>query len=152
MPGTERIDFYVLDGQAPAQRWTFACRLAAKAYQQNLRVIVWNETAAEAKTCDDMLWTFNDGSIVPHQISAGAELRDRTTPVHLTLALDGVDAADLLINLADRLPDQLPRFARVAEIINADPERRRLGRERFKAYREAKLELQTHQVSDGADG
>ena len=31
------------------------------------------------------------------------------------------------------------RFARVAEIIDADPERRRLGRERFKAYRDRKI-------------
>ena len=148
---TGRVDFYILNSQAPAQRWNFACRLTAKAYQQNLRVIIWNENAAHAKSCDDMLWTFNDGSFVPHQISGDERVRDRSTPVHLTLVLERIDAADLLINLADRLPDELPRFARVAEIIDADPERRRLGRERFKAYREHKLDLQTHQVGDGAD-
>ena len=31
------------------------------------------------------------------------------------------------------------------------PERRRLGRERFKTYREQKLELKSHQLSDTAD-
>ena len=40
--------------------------------------------------------------------------------MHVTVALEAVDNADLLVNLADRLPDGLPRFARVAEIIDAD--------------------------------
>ena len=57
----------------------------------------------------------------------------------MTLALEQVDSADLLVNLADRLPEGLPRFTRVAEIIDADEERRRLGRERFRVYRDRKL-------------
>jgi DNA polymerase-3 subunit chi len=96
------------------------------------------------------LWTFDDRAFVPHRISRDAlELNDRGTPVHLTLALEGVEDADLLVNLADRLPEGLLRFARVAEIMDADEQRRRLGRERFKAYRECKLELKTHQCRNG---
>jgi DNA polymerase-3 subunit chi len=70
--------------------------------------------------------------------------------VHLVVALERVACADVLVNLSDRLPGGLERFARVAEIIDADPERRQLGRERFKAYRDLKLPLQTHQLSDAA--
>jgi DNA polymerase IIIc chi subunit len=44
----------------------------------------------------------------------------------------------------------LERFSRIAEIIDADDERRRLGRERFKAYRELKLTVETHQLDDVA--
>jgi DNA polymerase IIIc chi subunit len=53
--------------------------------------------------------------------------------------------------LSGRLPARLERFARIAEIIDADAERRRLGRERFKAYRELQLPLETHQLDDAAD-
>jgi DNA polymerase III subunit chi len=148
---TERVDFYVLNSESPEQRWNFACRLTAKAYLQDLRVILWNENADEARICDDLLWTFNDRSFVPHQISRDAESMDRQTPVHLMLALESVEGADLLVNLADRLPHGLERFTRIAEIIDADPERRRLGRDRFKVYRERKLALQTHQLTDTAD-
>ncbi len=63
----------------------------------------------------------------------------------------GPMGADLLINLADRPPAQMLRFARIAEVIDSDPERRRLGRERFKAYRELKIPLETHQLGDAAD-
>ena len=62
--------------------------------------------------------------------------------------LDSVERADLLINLANRFPAGLGRFSRIAEIVDADPERRRLGRERFKAYRDHKFALETHQLSD----
>jgi DNA polymerase-3 subunit chi len=148
---TERIDFYVLASTAPEQRCRLACRLAAQAYLEKARVIIWSGSDAEARACDELLWTFDDRTFVPHRISRDEQLADRGTPVHVTVALDGVDNADLLVNLADRLPDGLPRFARVAEIIDADESRRRLGRERFKAYREQKLPLETRQCRDSDD-
>jgi DNA polymerase III subunit chi len=148
---TQRIDFYVLASSAPEQRCRLACRLAAQAYLENARVIIWSGSDAQARACDELLWTFDDRSFVPHRISRNEQLADRGTPVHVTVALEGVDTADLLVNLADRLPDGLPRFARVAEIIDADESRRRLGRERFKAYRELKLPLETRQCRDSED-
>ncbi|HMK86196.1 MAG TPA: DNA polymerase III subunit chi [Steroidobacteraceae bacterium] len=148
---TERVDFYILNSAEPERRWLFACRLAEKAYLQDLSVLIWSDNAADAGRCDDLLWTFADRSFVPHQLDREGEPADVETPVHLTLALESAASADLLINLADRLPEGLARFTRVAEIIDADPERRRLGRERFKAYRESKLELQTHQLNDVAE-
>jgi DNA polymerase-3 subunit chi len=148
---TERIDFYVLASTAPEQRLRLACRLAAQAYLEKARVIIWSGSNAEARTCDELLWTFDDRAFIPHRLSRDEQLADRGTPVHVTVALEGVDNADLLVNLADRLPDGLPRFARVAEIIDGDESRRRLGRERFKAYREQKLPLETRQCRDSED-
>jgi DNA polymerase-3 subunit chi len=144
----ERVDFYVLGSAAREQRWSVACRLTAKAYLSDHSVIIWSESDADAKIGDDLLWTFSDSAFVPHQISVGS--MDPGTPVHLVVALEPVARADVLVNLSDRLPPGLERFARVAEIIDADPERRQLGRERFRAYRDLKLTLQTHQLSDGA--
>jgi DNA polymerase-3 subunit chi len=59
-------------------------------------------------------------------------------------------AAELLVNLANALPAQLPQFTRIAEIIDADEERRRLGRERFKSYRDGNVPLETHQLGSSA--
>jgi len=39
----------------------------------------------------------------------------------------------------------------IAEIIDADEERRRLGRERFKAYRDLKFTMETHQIDEAAE-
>jgi DNA polymerase III subunit chi len=148
---TTRVDFYILDTLDARDRRRFACRLTAKAYLKDLRVIVWSGNESDAKLIDDLLWTFDEQAFVPHQLSRDEELADRATPVHVALGLGRVDAADLLVNLTDRLPEGLTRFARVAEIIDADPERRRLGRERFKAYRDGQLTLETHQLGAGAE-
>jgi DNA polymerase-3 subunit chi len=148
---TERVDFYILKSSTAKQRWTFACRLTEKAYLRDLRVVLLSETAADAVSLDELMWTFNERSFVPHGIYRDDQPFDAATPVQLTPDLDSVDHADLLVNLSGRLPARLERFARIAEIIDADDERRRLGRERFKAYRDLKLPLETHQLNDAAD-
>ena len=148
---TDRVDFYVLNTPTTRERFTFACRLIEKAYLQGLRVVVLSESAADATALDDLLWTFNDRSFVPHRLCPDKESMSADTPVHLSTALDAAAAADLLVNLSDRLPTGLERFARIAEIIDADPERRRLGRERFKSYREHKLTPKTHQMGGTVD-
>ena len=144
---TDRVDFYILNSPTPKQRFTFACRLVEKAYLRGLRVVVLSASAADAKALDDLLWTFNDQSFVPHRLCRDEEpMNAEEAPVHLSTALDAASAADVLVNLSDRLPTGLERFARIAEIIDGDPERRRLGRERFKTYREHQLAPKTHQV------
>lgn len=147
---TERVDFYVLQSAAPKQRWAFACRLTEKAYLRDLRVVIVNESLSDAQALDDMLWTFNDRSFVPHRLCTDEHTADPATTVQLTVDT-AAPAGDLLVNLAARLPEQWERYARIAEIIDADAERRRLGRERFKAYRALEVALQTHQLTDTAD-
>ena len=163
---TERVDFYVLKSSTAKQRWTFACRLTEKAYLRDLKVVLLSETAVDARTLDEMLWTFNERSFVPHELhgeppavgvaapAAGTAAPfagvAASAPVRLTRDLDIIDTADLLVNLSDRLPARWERFSRVAEIIDADDERRRLGRERFKAYRELKVPVETHQLDEVA--
>ena len=148
---TERVDFYVLKSAAPRQRWAFACRLTEKAYLKNLKVLVLSDTLQDAQALDDLLWTFNERSFVPHKLCADESSVDPATPVHLTAAPSALAAADLLINLAQRLPEQFQGYTRIAEIIDADEECRRLGRERFKVYRDLKLPLETHQIEESAD-
>jgi DNA polymerase III subunit chi len=144
---TERVDFYILKSAAPKQRFNVACRLAEKAYLQDLKVVILQDNLNDAKALDELLWTFDERSFVPHQIAEGSSF-DAATPVHLTVESANMPVADLLLNLTDRLPSGWERYARIAEIIDTDEERRRLGRERFKAYRDQKVTLDTHQLDD----
>jgi DNA polymerase III subunit chi len=150
---TERVDFYVLKSAAAKQRWAFACRLIEKAYLLNLKVLVLNDTLADAQALDELLWSFNERSFVPHKLCVDAQTLDPATPVHLAVSSaapgEPAPAADLLLNLANALPLDLQRYARIAEVIDADEERRRTGRERFKAYRDLQLTMETHQDWNG---
>jgi len=147
---TERVDFYVLKSATPKQRWIFACRLAEKAYLSDLKVVILQDDLSDARALDELLWTFNERSFVPHELCLD-ETFDADTPVHIGLDAGKLPGGDLLVNLTDRLPSGLERYARVAEIIDADVERRREGRERFKSYRDLKLILETHQLDETAN-
>jgi DNA polymerase-3 subunit chi len=148
---TERVDFYVLKSAAAKQRWAFACRLTEKAYLRDLRIVIVNDTLADAQALDDLLWTFNERSFVPHQVCLDEHSADPGTKVHITVEPTNPPPADLLVNLTARLPAHWERYPRIAEIIDADEERRRLGRERFKSYRDLKVTLETHQLDETAD-
>jgi DNA polymerase III subunit chi len=176
---TERVDFYVLKSSTAKQRWTFVCRLTEKAYLRDLKVVVLSPSVADAEALDDLLWTFNERSFVPHDLLRAAPAARASdgarpvatgsaaataatspavpvtapaaafaTPVRLTPNLDAIEAADLLVNLTEHVPARLERFARIAEIVDGDAERRAKGRERFKAYRDLKLTVETHQLDD----
>jgi DNA polymerase-3 subunit chi len=145
---TGQVDFYVLNGTAPQERWRYVCRLTEKAYLRGLRVAILADRAEEVRALDELLWTFSDHSFVPHKVFTAQPGTDSTTPVSLMHSLPAGDsiAADVLVNLSQQLPAEPGRFARIAEILDAEPERRRLGRERFKAYRELQLTLFSHQI------
>ena len=148
---TERVDFYVLKSTAARQRWAFACRLTEKAHLKDLSVVIVNDTLADAQALDDLLWTFNERSFIPHKVCTDEHSMDPAAKVHLAALPAALPAADLLVNLTAHLPAHWERYPRIAEIIDADEERRRLGRERFKTYRDLKVTLETHQLDETAE-
>lgn len=139
-----RVDFYVLAAADEASRRQFACRLAEKAYRLEHSVRILAADRSTAEQLDDLLWTWRDGSFVPHEVlTRGAEPQ---APV--TIGCDDADAvgSDLLINLSDAAPAAPDNFQRIAEIVTADEGQRRLGRQRFTQYREQGHTLQTHKL------
>ena len=140
-----RVDFYVSEEAGDAARMRLACRIAEKACLARQKVLVWSDDPAALPRLDELLWTFGDGSFVPHDIvtTAGAVCE---APVALTTGALPKDHADVLINLGNAVPPFFETFARVAEFLDARPEVRAAGRERFKIYRAKAIEPATHNV------
>ncbi|MDP2323364.1 MAG: DNA polymerase III subunit chi [Gammaproteobacteria bacterium] len=141
-----RVSFYVLSGTEAGARLSYACRLVEKAYKLQNRIHAHAGSASMAKVLDTLLWTFRQGSFVPHEILTPDTLP--TAPI--TIGGEGNTAppdADLLVNLADEVPGFFGRYARIAEIIDGSPACREAGRARHRFYREQGLEPETHEVS-----
>lgn len=132
------------DAGEPA-RLRLACRIAEKAYLAKQKVLVLCDDAEVLRRFDELLWTFGDGSFVPHDTvtAAGAPC---DTPVALTTGALPADHTDVLVNLGNAVPASFEKFARVAEFLDARPEVRAAGRDRFKIYRGKSIEPQTHSV------
>ncbi len=140
-----RVDFYILEGPSAAARLKLACKLAEKAYLSSQSVLVWHADPAELKAFDDMLWTFSDGSFVPHE-PLTASVGPEDAPILLSAGTPPSANVDIIINLAPDLPPCLAHTRRVAEIIDGDDARRRAGRARFKAYRELGVQPASHNI------
>ena len=140
-----RVDYYVSEAAGADVRLRLACRVAEKAYLARQKVVVLLDDAENLRRFDELLWTFGDGSFVPHDsvTSAGGTCE---APVALTTGPLPADHADVLLNLAGAVPPFFESFARVAEFLDGRPEVRAAGRERFKAYRAKSLDPQTHNV------
>jgi len=139
-----RVDFYVLPEVDADARLRFACRLTEKAYKLEHRAYAHVAGAAQARMLDELLWTFRPGSFIPHGIAGTAP--EASAPVTIGHD-DGADVSgDLLINLTDTIPPFFDRFARIAEIIDASPDGRRTGRERFAFYRDNGCKPETHKL------
>ncbi len=138
-----RIDFYILPDADEDRRQSYLCRLVEKATRMNLRV--WIHAPTTAVALDDRLWTFSQGSFVAHEL-AGNDA-DPDCPVLIGGMDEPGEGRDVLVNDSGEVPAFLERFERVAEVIDAEPERRQRGRERFRQYRERGYELHHHEVS-----
>lgn len=142
---TRKVDFYVLEESGPSSRLRLACRIAEKAYLAGQAVLIWHTDPIELAELDDLLWTFADRSFVPHEtlLAPGAATE---APVLLSAGVVPERRHDVLINLADEVPPFLERVERVADIVDGEESRRRAGRARFRAYREAGVEPETHKM------
>jgi DNA polymerase-3 subunit chi len=144
-----RVDFYVLPDGAPSGRETFACRLADIAYRRGQRVYVYAQSHDQARALDKLLWTFQAGSFVPHELHPSESAA--VTPI--LIGHDGVPDSghEILINLAVSVPNFFSRFERVAEVVNQDTSVKQAGRERFRFYRERGYALETHTMTAQMD-
>lgn len=142
MTATTAIDFYVLEGDGT--RDAFACRLAEEAYLEGHRVHLNAMDEAHARRLDALLWTFSDGSFVPHALQAAVE--DVVPAVVIASASEPLSDRDVLLNLAREVPTFYSRFGRVAEVVDGDDEGRARGRERYRFYRDRGHRIQDHRV------
>jgi len=140
-----RVDFYVSAEAGDGARLRLVCRVVEKAYLAKQRVVCYSDDPTLLPRLDEMLWTFGDGSFVPHDLFGGGNAPD--APVVLTTGPMPPGEPEVLVNLAQAVPPFFAKFARVAEFLDARPEIRGAGRERFKAYRAQAIEPQTHNVS-----
>ncbi|MDF3020555.1 MAG: polymerase subunit chi [Steroidobacteraceae bacterium] len=144
-----RVDFYLSEDAGDGARLRLACRVTEKAYLARQRVVIYSDDGALLPKIDELLWTFGDGSFVPHDTvvsgkpcEAPVALTSGPLPEGYFVGSEGT----VLINLSGSVPPFFEKFARVAEFLDARPEVRAAGRDRFKVYRGKSIEPQTHNV------
>ena len=143
-----RIDFYIIEEGSEEATETFICRLTEKAWLQNNAVYIHTMDEPHSSKYDELLWTFNEASFIPHQLDT-TELgkSDKAVLIGHQSAADITHHHDVLINLNHEAPSFFSQFDRVAEIITNDETSKVKGRERYQFYRDRGYALETHKMS-----
>ena len=138
-----KIDFYT----GSTDKLRTACQLSHKAMQNGVRTIISAHDAVSADALDKLLWHYPATAFIPHCRSDATEadqmpvLSMSKWPVVLSHGNDKFPHHDLLISLHSECLPFFSRFERVIEIIGNDAEDSRLGRERYKFYKDRGYEL-----------
>ena len=142
----QQVDFYLLGSIDKSGKFKYACRIAQKAYQQGLKVFVQAEDLESCEMLDALLWTFSQGSFVPHAVVRDDSKSWDDFPVQIGDNASIPKHADLLISLSAGPPNQHRHFNRIADLVIDDPVEKQTGRTRFKFYRDLGITPNTHNV------
>lgn len=127
-----RADFYLIaKPRFIAQPLVLVCKLAQRAYETRQPTLILVRSDAQADELDQLLWEFDDNVLVPHQI-AGDDAEDALCPVLIVAPGVTVEDRPLVINLRDECAPGT--YARVLEVVPADPAARDGSRERWRQY------------------
>lgn len=138
-----RVDFYILADQQLQQLLGFACKLTEKAWQQGHRIFIYTDSDRDSRAMDDLLWTFRDGSFIPHGLYEGDNIEAQPVVIGHQLPAD-LDR-DLVINLTTQIVES-PAMTRLAEIVNQDPARKQASREHYRYFKSQQHELHHHDI------
>jgi DNA polymerase-3 subunit chi len=135
-----RIDFY----RYAEDKLRFACRLAAKAYSQSNRLVVYAPDAKRLADFDKALWTYQATGFIPHchvDSPLAAE-----TPILLASDGEKLPHHDVLMNLGDDWPPFFASFERLLEIVGADEEDKERARSRYAFYKKRGYDIQVRDI------
>ena len=138
-----QVDFYILEGNRQPDH--VACQLTARAFQQDLKILIRTRDEATAQALDNRLWTFSDISFIPHSLLS-EDQGDISSPVLVSWQTCPPTHRDVMLNLGARIPDCVSDFARIVEIVTPDDESRQAARQRYRDYRERDFDLETHTI------
>lgn len=134
-----KIDFFILQSDVENARLTFCCKLIDKAVRQGNRVFIYTDDANSSAEVDEQLWRFRPESYIPHRIIDSGEIQPQIhvpPPVTISHKQDDDSHHDVLVCLANSIPEYFARFNRYIQVVNQDKKRLETSRLHFAFFRD----------------
>jgi DNA polymerase III subunit chi len=122
-------------------------RLAARALEQNLRVLIRAPDDARVSALDALLWTYEDDSFLPHGTARNshADLQ----PIFISSASDVPNGATLLMLVDNRLDEDISAFEKCFYLFDGRDEAQvAQARQHWSKLKSNGLDLSYWQQSD----
>lgn len=143
MPAAGQIDFYLKEGGDAGQELVIACKVVAKAWTAGFNVFVLCGDNEQSHRFDDLLWSFNQGSFIPHALAG----QDPEVRVHIDSTTDRVpEDVSMVITLHPEPLAETFHHLRIADIIGPSEQQRAEARNRFRYYRSQGINPGMHRL------
>ena len=134
-----QVEFYSVDSDADNSEkyktpYKHLCEVIKRAYRKGQKVFVHTDNKRLAEKIDELLWTQDSRSFLPHQLVD--EDPDTKPPIEIGYGQEPNIQPDVLINLAQEVPLFFSRFHWVFEYAYGDEANKQKARDRFMFYRE----------------
>ncbi|GAA5096605.1 DNA polymerase III subunit chi [Wohlfahrtiimonas larvae] len=137
------VSFYVLESNNIKDFYKTIVKLTIKAYAAENQVLIYSNHPQILQPIDDYLWSFSETSFIPHILVNSNDEVDDIDHIILANFEPNTPKKDLLIQLADHVPENFNQYNRIIEILYSEPSYLARGRERFKFYRQQGIEPKT---------
>lgn len=135
------VEFYVFENAQEQQINVALCHLVEKWYSERLTVAILCQSIQDAQKLDELLWSFNDQSFVPHELLTPAPTAAPVLLCHDLAALK--QPMDVIINLSTSIITAIQPTQFIAEIVFPEQTMQQLARDHYKQYRDLGLQLKT---------
>lgn len=144
----KRALFYITQQNSQSENYPVIARLASQLINQNHKIYCSVDTEAEAEQLDQILWTFNDISFLPHKIRN----IDKHSAAPLEICFNAMQPLptdhDVWINLSHfhSLPNWYAQFNCIVEMVWEEEKIKQRGRERYKIYKSLGYAVEHHTI------
>ncbi|MET1253510.1 DNA polymerase III subunit chi [Aliikangiella maris] len=140
-----QVEFYSVESADPKVPYSHMCEVIKRAYRKGQKVFVHTQDRKQAETIDELLWSLDAASFLPHQLAD--EAPDTKPPIEIGFGQNPAVKPDVLINMAAQVPQFFSQFAWVFEYAWGDEEQKELARNRFRFYRERGYPLNHRKIN-----
>lgn len=119
----------------------YAGRLVRKALASGARLTIV-ATPAQVHHLDASLWALRPTDFLVHTIDDGQPLHPHCPVVLATHLHAGLHGHQVLVNLANTVPEGFAQFERLIEVVSLDEADRTLARQRWRQYSQQGYPLQ----------
>lgn len=133
------------DASDTSSAFYHACLQASHFYRQNQRVFIYTKNTQNAEQIDELLWSFDSDSFVPHNLvgegpkqGAAVEISDQPPR----------GRRPVLINLTDTVPNFANQFQFIVDFVPSDETLKQQARERFKTCKQWGFQVNNQAVTE----
>lgn len=126
--GKSPVKLYFVETTVSEQR-DLLCRWAEHFYDRGGRVLILTDSTPAARYIDELLWTFSQGSFIPHALSSPEDAAPRAEPVIIAVGEIDSPGCDVVLCDAPARFEFMRRFETAVHfILRDDPEKRQESR------------------------